>query len=135
VTHIAFALLAGAGFACSALLGLFGIRVSAALRLVSIAVAAGVLLAIAFVDLLPEAFSRTSTARAAIAFTVGLRLLLAIKRRPVPTRITTTQKTGLGIPSTTARHTTRSSRLPSPRLVPGALAPWQRGRRLVHARG
>ena len=79
MTHIAFALLAGAGFACSALLGLFGIRVSAALRLVSIAVAAGVLLAIAFADLLPEAFSRTSTARAAFAFAVGLLLLLAIE--------------------------------------------------------
>ena len=79
MTHIAFALLAGAGFACAALLGMFGIRVSTALRLASIAVAAGVLLAIAFADLLPEAFARTSTARVAFAFAVGLLLLLAIE--------------------------------------------------------
>ncbi len=49
------------------------------MRLVSIAVAAGVLLAIAFADRLPEAFSRTTTARAAFAFAVGLLLLLAIE--------------------------------------------------------
>lgn len=79
MTHIAFALLAGGGFACAALLGMVGIRVGEPLRLASIAVAAGVLLAIAFADLLPEAFARTSTSRASLAFALGLLLLLAIE--------------------------------------------------------
>lgn len=79
MNHVLFAIIAGSGFALSSVLGLFGIRVSNTARLASVAIAAGILLAIAFADLLPEAFANTTSARAAFAFAAGFLLLFLVE--------------------------------------------------------
>jgi zinc transporter ZupT len=78
--HVAYALIAGAGFTIAGVVGLFGIRVSNTLRLVSVAVAAGILLAISFADLLPEAYDHaTRTSHASFAFAFGFLLLFGVE--------------------------------------------------------
>lgn len=75
VTALVAALVAGLGFAAAGLLGLFAGPFVARGRSVFVAVAGGILLALAFADLFPEAVEITSTG-AVWGFVGGFALLL-----------------------------------------------------------
>lgn len=75
MTALVAALVAGLGFAVSGLLGLFAGPLVARGRSVLVAVAGGILLALAFADLFPEAVELTSTG-AVWGFVGGFALLL-----------------------------------------------------------
>lgn len=79
MSHVIYAVVAGVGFALAGLLGMFGIRVSNRIRLASVAVAAGILVAITIADIYPEAIELGGSARAAFAFAAGFLLLFLIE--------------------------------------------------------
>ncbi|MCW2949325.1 MAG: Zinc transporter ZupT [Thermoleophilia bacterium] len=79
MSHVAYALIAGLGFAFASIMGMFGIRVSNHLRLGSVAVAAGILVAITIADIYPEAVALGGSARAAFAFAAGFLVLFLIE--------------------------------------------------------
>lgn len=77
--HTLLAALTGVGFALAGMLGVFRIAISTTLRGASVAVAAGILLAVTFADLLPEAFESTSHSSAAFGFAAGFLALFLIE--------------------------------------------------------
>lgn len=79
MSHVIYALVAGVGFALAALLGMFGVSVSNRVRLASVAVAAGILVAITIADIYPEAIELGGSARAAFAFAAGFLVLFLIE--------------------------------------------------------
>ena len=76
---IFLALVAGCGFALAGMLGLFGVSVSRVARLASVAVAAGILLAITFADLMPDALAHAGRTRTAFGFMIGFIILFLME--------------------------------------------------------
>lgn len=76
---VAPALLAGVGFSGVALAGMAGLRIGPRLRGAAIGVAAGILLAVAFAELLPEGLEEAGHETAAIAFLAGFALLFVVE--------------------------------------------------------
>ena len=85
------ALIAGAGFAGVALAGMAGLRIGRGLRHAAAAVAAGILLAVAFADLFPEALEEADPKAAALWFLAGFATLFLVE---VATRGHTHHETG-----------------------------------------
>ena len=79
MNEVLLACIAGAGFTVSAMLGLVGVSVSAAVRLASAAIAAGVLLAIIITDLIPDALEDAGRAAMALGFAAGFSLLFIME--------------------------------------------------------
>ncbi|HVE68871.1 MAG TPA: ZIP family metal transporter [Solirubrobacteraceae bacterium] len=73
------ALVAGAGFAGVALAGLAGLRIGSRLRGAAIGIAAGILLAVAFAELLPEALEEGGHRIAAMWFLGGFAALFVVE--------------------------------------------------------
>ncbi len=79
MNQIALAVIAGCGFSIAAMLGLLGVAVSNTVRLGSIAIAAGILLAITFADLMPDALEDAGRTGAAFGFVTGFSLLFLLE--------------------------------------------------------
>lgn len=79
MNHVALAAVAGCGFALAGTLGIAGIAISNTWRVVSVALAAGVLLAVTIGDLVPEAFEMTSRGGAAFGFAGGFLALFLVE--------------------------------------------------------
>ncbi len=73
------ALIAGTGFGGIALAGMAGLRIGPRLRHAAAAVAAGILLAVAFADLFPEALKQTDPRAASLWFLGGFALLFVVE--------------------------------------------------------
>lgn len=73
------ALVAGVGFGGVALAGMAGLRLDAPLRHAAAGVAAGILLAVAFADLFPEALAQADPRAAAMWFLAGFATLFVIE--------------------------------------------------------
>jgi zinc and cadmium transporter len=79
MTEIGLAALAGAAFALVALLGAARATPSPRLRSVAAGIAAGILLALAFAELFPEALERGGHTSAALGFMAGFVALFAVE--------------------------------------------------------
>ncbi len=79
MNELLFALVAGLGFAASGLLGVLGICVWNTLRVLAVAVAAGLLLGIVIADLVPDALERAGRGDAAFGFVAGFLVLFLIE--------------------------------------------------------
>ncbi len=79
MTEIALAALAGGAFALVALLGAARTAPSPRLRSVAAGIAAGILLALAFAELFPDALERGGHESAALGFVVGFVALFAVE--------------------------------------------------------
>lgn len=79
MNELLLAIIAGAGFSVSAMLGLVGVSVRASVRLASAAIAAGVLLAIIITDLVPDALEDAGRTRMAFGFVIGFAVLFVME--------------------------------------------------------
>lgn len=79
MNQVLLALVAGLGFIGASLLGLLGVHVSSRVRLASVALAAGILLAITISDLIPDAFEMTGRHRTAFGFVIGFLALFVME--------------------------------------------------------
>jgi zinc transporter ZupT len=73
------ALIAGVGFGGVALAGMAGLRIGPGMRHAAAAVAAGILLAVAFADLFPEALDEADPKAAALWFLAGFAVLFVVE--------------------------------------------------------
>ena len=73
------ALIAGSGFAAVALAGMAGLRIGPGLRHAAAGVAAGILLAVAFAELFPEALDKTDAKVASLWFLAGFATLFVVE--------------------------------------------------------
>lgn len=79
MTDVLLATAAAMGFAIAGLASIAGLRIGPHVRAMSVAVAAGILITIAMVDLFPESLEVAGHRRAATAFLAGLLVLFAVE--------------------------------------------------------
>jgi ZIP family zinc transporter len=70
---------AGAGFTLAGLAGLLGVNIGRPVRALAVAVASGILLAISFAELFPEAIEIAGTKNAVFGFLVGFAVLFLVE--------------------------------------------------------
>lgn len=79
MNELLLAIVAALGFAGAGLLGVLGVGVSTTIRLASVAVAAGILLAISVADLIPEALEAVGRRDASFGFVIGFLILFSME--------------------------------------------------------
>jgi zinc transporter ZupT len=77
--NIVLAALAGTGFALAGMAGMLGVHIGRPIRALSVAVASGILLAISFAELFPEALEVAGHERAVFGFLLGFGALFMIE--------------------------------------------------------
>jgi ZIP family zinc transporter len=77
--NVLLAAIAGAGFALAGLAGIFGVTIGRPVRALAVAGASGILLAISFADLFPEAIEIAGNEKAVTGFLAGFAALFLVE--------------------------------------------------------